>query len=31
MENLTDRIIEFINAYNRHAKPFKWTYAVLAP
>lgn len=27
VENLTQRIIEFINAYNRSAKPFRWTYA----
>jgi transposase len=27
VENLTQRIIEFINAYNRNAKPFRWTYA----
>jgi len=25
-DNLADRIIEFINAYNRKAKPFRWTY-----
>lgn len=27
VEELTNRIIEFINNYNRKAKPFKWTYA----
>ena len=27
VEDLTARIIEFINDYNRKAKPFKWTYA----
>jgi len=26
VDDLTGRIIEFINAYNRAAKPFKWTY-----
>ena len=25
-DDLTDRIIEFINAYNHQAKPFRWTY-----
>lgn len=27
VDDLTRRIIEFINDYNRKAKPFKWTYA----
>lgn len=27
VDDLTRRIIEFINDYNRNAKPFKWTYA----
>ena len=27
VEDLTERIIAFINDYNRRAKPFKWTYA----
>ncbi len=26
VDDLADRIIEFINAYNRQAKPFRWTY-----
>ncbi len=26
VDDLADRIIEFINAYNRAAKPFRWTY-----
>ncbi len=26
IEHLADRIIEFINAYNQRAKPFRWTY-----
>ena len=26
VDNLADRIIEFIKAYNRTAKPFRWTY-----
>jgi hypothetical protein len=26
VDHLADRIIEFINAYNRQAKPFRWTY-----
>ena len=26
VDHLADRIIEFINAYNRAAKPFRWTY-----
>ena len=26
VEELADRIIEFIKAYNRKAKPFRWTY-----
>jgi hypothetical protein len=25
-DHLADRIIEFIKAYNRQAKPFRWTY-----
>lgn len=25
-DDLAARIIEFINAYNRKAKPFRWTY-----
>jgi transposase len=25
-QDLTDRIIAFINDYNRRAKPFRWTY-----
>lgn len=25
-DELADRIIEFINAYNRKATPFRWTY-----
>ena len=27
VDDLTRRIIEFINDYNPNAKPFKWTYA----
>ncbi|MGH9268829.1 MAG: IS630 family transposase [Acidimicrobiales bacterium] len=27
VEDLADKIIAFINDYNRRAKPFKWTYA----
>jgi transposase len=27
VDDLADRIIEFIKAYNRQAKPFRWTYA----
>ena len=26
VDHLADRIIEFINAYNRQARPFRWTY-----
>ena len=26
LSSLADRIIEFITAYNRQAKPFRWTY-----
>ena len=26
VNDLADRIIEFIKAYNRKAKPFRWTY-----
>ena len=26
VDHLADRIIEFINAYNQRAKPFRWTY-----
>ena len=26
VEDLANRIMEFINDYNRRAKPFRWTY-----
>lgn len=26
VDNLTERLIEFINAYNHKARPFRWTY-----
>lgn len=26
IDHLADRIIEFINAYNQRARPFRWTY-----
>lgn len=26
VEQLTSRIMEFITDYNRHARPFRWTY-----
>lgn len=26
VDHLADRIIDFINAYNRAARPFRWTY-----